>query len=91
MLWLPSKEISTIYTIKPITDKQVFSMTIDMLTLPSVCVYAQQFFMAGFSFFIDRTVGQIFTLPIFSMTSALVEKLACYHVGLFSFSLEYLS
>ena len=28
-------------------------------------------------FFVDGTDGQVFTLPIFSMTSALVEKLAC--------------
>ena len=41
------------------------SFLYDKLTLPNVCVYAQQFFMAGFSFFIDRTGGQVFTLPIF--------------------------
>ena len=70
---------------------QQASFPYDKLTLPSVCVYAQQFFMAGFFFFIDHTGRQVFPLPIFSMTSALVEKLACYHVGLFPFSLVHLS
>ena len=99
---------------KPLTDEQVFydKFFYDKFTLPSVRVYAQQFFMTSLSltslsvvvrrhdaytkciihvgrrtiglnllwqvFFVDRTDGQVFTLPIFSMTSALVEKLKVF-------------
>ena len=32
--------------------------------------------LLGSIYFVDRTDGQVFTLPIFSMISAFVEKLA---------------